>query len=285
MSEREPTPIPAKAGIGLRSAHCQQLLRERPTVGWLEVHSENYFSAGGPQLAVLDAARDLYPLSLHGVGLSIGSVDPLSLAHLSSLKELIKRTEPILVSEHLSWGSVDHTHFNDLLPMPYTKEALRYMALRIGQVQEFLGRQILIENISSYLEFRDAEMPEWEFLAELARRSGCGILLDVNNIYVSSRNHGFDPYHYVSHIPSDLVQEIHLAGHSVSQVDGHEILIDTHSTLVADAVWDLYRATITKMGATPTLIEWDADLPTLNVLVGEALRADQCREQANAIAT
>lgn len=278
-----PKPIPAKAGIGLRADHQEQLLRECPDVGWVEVHSENYFSAGGSQRRALDRVRDLYPVSLHGVGLSIGSIDPLNQQHLTNLKDLIARTEPMLVSEHLSWGSVEQIYFNDLLPLPYTGEALKHLNTRIGQVQEFLGRQILIENVSSYIEYSCSEMPEHEFLVELAHRSGCGILLDINNVYVSSRNHGFDPLEYLAHIPADVVQEIHLAGHSVTSVEGQEILIDTHNAPVADPVWDLYLATCVRMGRVPTLIEWDADLPELGVLVGEAHRADACREDARVL--
>lgn len=276
-------PIPVKAGIGLRSGHQAQLLKERPDIGWIEVHSENYFSAGGSQQRVLDGVRDLYPVSLHGVGLSIGSVDPLNQVHLNNLRDLIERTEPMLVSEHLSWGSVDQVYFNDLLPLPYTGEALQHMTMRIDQVQEFLGRQILIENVSSYIEYSCSEMQEPEFLVELAHQSGCGILLDINNVYVSSRNHGFDPFEYLAHIPADIVQEIHLAGHSVTSADGQEILIDTHNARVAEPVWELFRATCLHLDTVPTLIEWDADLPELDVLVDEARRADACREDARVL--
>lgn len=283
LRSRHSEPIPARAGIGLRAVHQQQLLATRPPVGWVEVHSENYFSSGDAQLQCLERTRGIYPLSLHGVGLSLGSTDPLDRGHLRQLKELIARTEPMLVSEHLSWSSVGRVHFNDLLPLAYTAEALAHLIARVTQVQEFLGRQILIENVSSYLEFRCSEMPEWEFLGELARRAGCGILLDVNNVYVSSRNHGFDPIEYLDAIPAERVGEIHLAGHTVAQIDGREILIDTHSAPVADPVWDLYRAASARLRLVPTLIEWDAELPALEVLVAQAQTADRCRKVRDAV--
>lgn len=279
-----PRPVPTPVGIGLRTAHEEAFLRELPPVGWIEVHSENYFHASAPRQRALERAREHYPLSLHGVGLSLGSTDPLSLDHVAQLRKLADRLEPMLVSEHLSWGSVNGAWFNDLLPLPYTREALRHMISRVSAVQELLRRKILIENPSSYLAFNCSEMTEREFLVELARCSGCGILLDINNVYVSARNHGFDPLDYLAHIPPDLVHEVHLAGHSARAFDGREILIDTHSTRVADPVWDLYRAACMRLGAVATLIEWDADLPDLEVLIGEALKADRlCRESARAL--
>ena len=269
-----PGPIPACAGIGLRAGHYDAVLDRRPPVGWLEVHSENYFGAGGKPLYYLERIRAHYPLSLHGVGLSVGSTDPLDHRHLAALKRLIQRFEPALVSEHLSWGSVGGRHFNDLLPLPYTEEALDHLAARVSQVQEVLGRQVLIENPSSYLQYVESTIPEWEFLAELARRSGCGVLLDVNNIYVSACNHGFDASAYLRAIPRPAVQEIHLAGFTVNRFDDGEILIDTHNQPVCLAVWTLYRQAVQRFGEIPTLIEWDTDLPELTVLVAEAERAD-----------
>ncbi len=266
--------IPARAGIGLRADHYDAVLETQPPVGWLEVHSENYFGAGGKPLKVLERVRADYPLSLHGVGLSVGSTDPLDQRHLTALKNLIRRFEPALVSEHLSWGSVDGRHFNDLLPLPYTEEALDHFSERVIAVQDFLGQQILIENPSSYLHYVESVIPEWEFLAEVARRSGCGVLLDVNNIYVSARNHGFDASAYLRAIPIALVQEIHLAGFVVNRFDDGEILIDTHSQPVCPAVWTLYRQAVQRFGPVPTLIEWDTDLPALAVLVAEAEQAD-----------
>ncbi len=272
--------IPARAGIGLRAVHHDALLEMRPAVGWLEAHSENYFADGGAQLEYLSRLRELYPLSLHGVGLSLGSVDELDGDHLRRLKRLVDRFEPGLVSEHVCWGSIGGVHLNDLLPLPYSAEALRHLARRVSQLQDALGRQVLLENVSSYLEFTTSEMPEWEFLAALARESGCGLLLDVNNVYVNARNHGFDARTFVSHIPPALVGEIHLAGHSVNRFDDREILIDTHSTHVCAEVWELYEFALAHCGPVPTLIEWDTDIPALDVLVAEAAAADRRLEQA-----
>lgn len=270
-------PVPAQAGIGLRSPHHNEFLARRPTVPWVEVHSENFFAEGGRQLEVLDAVRRDYGVSLHGVGLSLGGSDPLDPRHLSCLRRLVQRVEPALVSEHVCWSSADGIFLNDLLPLPCTGAALQHLAARISVVQDFLGRQILVENVSSYLEFDGAEMTEWEFLVQLARQSGCGILLDVNNIYVSAENHGFPAGDYLRAIPPELVGEVHLAGHTA--VDG--MLIDTHSAPVTDAVWALYRQALRLLGPVPTLIEWDSDLPTLDRLVEEARTAD--REAATAV--
>lgn len=277
-------PIPARAGIGLRAPHHADLVRDRPQVAWLEAHSENYFADGGAQLQHLQNARALYPLSLHGVGMSLGSVDPLNSEHLRRLKRLVSWSEPRLISEHLSWASVDGSFLNDLLPLPYTEEALIHMIARVDQLQNFLGRQILIENISSYLQFNGKQLPEWEFLAALAHESHCGLLIDVNNIYVSACNHGFDPRQYLAAIPPEQVQELHLAGHSVNRYDDHEILIDTHSGPVCTAVWQLFEQALTHFGPRPTLIEWDTDIPALATLVGEADKANAFLERRHALA-
>jgi uncharacterized protein (UPF0276 family) len=279
---RDAEPMPARAGIGLRAQHHDDLVREQPDVGWLEAHSENYFAHGGAQIDYLLALRERYPLSLHGVGLSLGSVDPLDRDHLRHLERLVHLAEPSLVSEHLSWGAIDGTHLNDLLPLPYTQEALRHMIERVTELQEYLGRQVLIENVSSYLQFAQADMSEWEFLQTLAERSGCGLLLDVNNVYVSSRNHGFDAREYLAHLDPRHVGEIHLAGHSVNAHGDFSILIDTHSRPVSAEVWDLYAFAIGRLGRIPTLIEWDTDIPALPVLVAEARRADQFLEAVHA---
>ena len=262
--------IPARAGIGLRTPHQQEILASKPEVGWLEVHSENFFAAGGQPLAVLESVRNSYPLSLHGVGLSLGSMDALDCEHLRKLKALIARFEPSLVSEHLSWGSVGGRFLNDLLPLPYTEEALNHVCERIFQVQDYLNRRILVENVSSYLQFKHSTIPEWEFVAEVSRRSGCGILLDVNNVYVAAVNHRFDPLQYLEAIPAEAVAEIHLAGFDS---DG-TCLIDTHGKSVSDEVWRLYRHTVGRLGRVPTLIEWDTDIPKLHVLLAEARKAD-----------
>lgn len=270
---RTRSPIPAQAGIGLRAPHVARVLAERPAIPWFEVHSENYFGAGGAAHRTLERIRADYPLSLHGVGLSLGSADPLEAAHLRHLRELVDRYEPALVSEHLSWGAVDGVHFNDLLPLPHTRQALDLVVSHIAQVEEALGRPILIENISSYLRFRDAQMPESAFVAEVARRSGCGLLLDVNNVYVNSVNHGFDAEAYLDAIPAKSVREIHLAGFTRKSGLSAPLLIDSHDHPVAEEVWTLYESALRRFGPQPTLIEWDARIPALETLVAEADRA------------
>ena len=271
----DPRPMPPVAGIGLRSCHHAQIERERPAVGWFEAHSENYFGRGGPARRALAKVREHYPLSLHGVGLSLGSVDPLDLSHLSQIAELNRAFQPQLVSEHLSWGSVGGRHLNDLLPLPYTAEALHHMVQRVTDVQDYLGRQILIENVSSYLTYLDSEMTEWEFLVQLAQESRCGLLLDVNNMYINASNHGFDAVQFLEAVPTHLVQEIHLAGHAVRQIVGQNVLIDTHGTSVCQDVWQLYALSLLRFGRVPTLIEWDTDIPSLGVLLAEAEKANE----------
>jgi len=277
-------PVPASAGIGLRSAHVGHFIDGHPDVPWLEVHSENYFAAGGAAHAALTRIRSAYPLSFHGVGLSLGSVDPLDRAHLDRLRELVRRYDPALVSEHLSWSSVGGQFLNDLLPLPATREALEHMVLRVDATQERLGRRILIENVSSYLAMGAGEMPEHCFLAELAQRTGCGVLLDVNNLYVNECNHGALAATFIAGLPVGSVGEIHLAGHSVHDYDGEKVVVDTHSTRVCAAVWRLYERAIARFGRVPTLIEWDSDLPELAVLVDEARHADQIMEVGYAVA-
>jgi uncharacterized protein (UPF0276 family) len=262
------------SGIGLRSQHHAEFLKRRPAVGWVEVHSENHFARGGWQCEVLADVRAHYPLSLHGVGLSIGSTDPLDHAHLAELARLERDFDPLLVSEHLAWGSVDGRFMNDLLPLPYTEEALHHTAGRVRAVQDVLGRQILIENVSSYVEFNDSAMAEWEFLVALAAESGCALLLDVNNLYVNAINHGFDPCVYLHCIPPQAVQEIHLAGHSARHLETRELLVDTHAAPVCSAVWHLYDAALDRFGPVRTLIEWDADLPELDVLIAETMKIE-----------
>ncbi len=278
MSPRLPRvqhPIPAAAGIGLRAPHIARVLDEHPAVPWFEVHSENYFAAGGAMHAALERIRVDYPLSLHGVGLSLGSADGLDLTHLATLRRLADRYEPALVSDHICWGAIGDIHLNDLLPMPYTRDALTLMVSHVQQVQDALGREFLVENVSSYLDFRHAEMPESAFVAELVRRSGCGLLLDVNNVYVNSVNHGFDPHEYLQTMPHDAVREIHLAGFLRKEKLPVPLLIDSHSRPVADEVWALYREALTLCGPQPTLIEWDQDIPELEVLLAEAGRAEE----------
>jgi uncharacterized protein (UPF0276 family) len=274
----------ARAGIGLRAQHHLEVLSGRPAAAWFEAHTENYFADGGAHVEALTRIRANYPLSLHGVGLSLGSADRLSARHLERVRRAVHRFEPALVSEHLSWSSVGGRFANDLLPLPYTDEALRHVSSRIAQVQDFLGRRILIENVSSYLQFECSRMPEWEFLAGVAAESGCGILLDVNNIYVAACNHGFEAQRYLDAIDPHAVQEIHLAGHSSVEFEGQALLIDTHGTPVCDAVWNLYRAALRRFGDVPALIEWDTDIPALEVLMSEAAKADALRAETHALA-
>ncbi len=275
-------PIPARAGIGLRGEHYREIDRRRPVIGWLEVHTENYFGDGGLPHHFLSRLRESYPLSMHGVGLSLGSTDPLDREHLARVAALVARYQPDLVSEHLSWSSVNGLYANDLLPYPYTRESLNHFADRVERVQEYLGRQILIENPSTYLEYEDHDYAEADFLNELCRRSGCALLLDVNNVYVSCRNHRRDPRQFIDRIDGDLCAEIHLAGHTVNRFEDGELLIDTHSRRVASDVWRLFDHALDRIGARPTLIEWDTDLPQLDVLLDEARLADARLEAIDA---
>jgi uncharacterized protein (UPF0276 family) len=279
-----PRPLPAAAGIGLRAQHHAAVLAELPNVGWFEAHSENYFAEGGSQPWFLGKVRERYPLSLHGVGLSLGSVDPLDREHLRAVRRLVRDFEPALVSEHASWSHAGGVHFNDLLPLPYTEEALQLLVSRVREVQDFLGRQIIVENVSSYLEYRDSTLREWDFMSALALESGCGLLLDINNVYVSATNHGFDPETYLQAIPRAVVGEFHLAGHARVERGGRELLIDTHGTPVCDAVWQLYASALRRFGSVPTLIEWDTDLPSLARLTAEAHTADSVRSKAHVLA-
>ena len=262
-------------GVGLRAAHYEDFLSCKRDVGWLEVHSENYFGAGGHDLHVLRRLRADYPVSLHGVGLALGSAQAESGRHLARLKALVEAMQPALVSEHVCWGRAFGRHLNDLLPLPYTEEALALMAERVSALQEALGRRVLVENVSSYLEYRVSDIPEGEFVGELARRSGCGVLLDVNNLYVNQLNHGSDALAAMRAIPVEAVAEIHLAGHLVTD----SCVIDTHSDRVAEPVWRLYQAALERFGAVATLIEWDTDIPPLDVLLDEAQRARSMQEE------
>jgi len=257
-------------GIGLRAPHYEEVLQRRPALAFLEVHSENFFAAGGAPLALLERVRAAYPLSLHGVGLSLGSTDPLREAHLAKLQALVARFDPALVSEHLCWSSNGGRHANDLLPLPYTEESLTHVCSRVQQLQERLKRRVLVENVSSYLAFEGSTIPEWDFVAAVARRTGCGVLLDVNNIWVSAANHGFDARRYLQAIDADSVGEIHLAG--FEEADG--TLIDTHGAAVSEAVWALYGEAIARFGRRPTLVERDSNIPALDALLAEAARAE-----------
>lgn len=262
-----------KAGIGLRGPHIAELLATRPALGGLEVHPENYLSGGVPIRALERLRRD-YPVNLHGVGLSLGSADGINVEHLARLRRLADRIAPAIFSEHLSWSVASGVYLNDLLPLPYTEETLAVVCRNVETVQEGLGRCILVENPSSYLRFRDSIIPEYEFLATLARRTGCGILCDINNIYVSAENFGLDPIAYIDTLPPEAVGEIHLAGHFRTVREGRALLIDDHGDRVAPPVWALYRHALRRFGRTPTIIEWDRQIPDLAILIGEARQAD-----------
>ena len=268
--------IPARAGVGLKAQHYDTILGERPDIGWFEVHAENYMGAGGPPHHYLEAIRRDYPLSLHGVGLSIGADRPLDEAHLARLKALNERYQPGLVSEHLAWSTHDDVFFNDLLPLPYTGEAVARVSDHIDRLQEVLGRRILLENPSTYVIFENSEMSELDFLQAVALRTGCGLLLDVNNAFVSATNQDFAAEAYLDAFPIDLVEEFHLAGHARDRDDvGAPLLIDAHDRPVDDKVWTLYARVLRRAGARPTLIEWDNDVPAWRDLFGEARTADR----------
>ena len=265
--------LPCTAGIGLRAPHYREVLDCLPKLGWVEVHNENFFGGGAP-LHTLLKVREHYPVSLHGVGMGLASTSPLDQLHLSSLKRLCEAVQPAAVSEHLCWNSAAGIVINDLLPFPYTHEALLHVASRVDQVQEILGRQLLVENLSSYLSFSHSEMTEGEFLADLTRRTGCGILFDVENLYVNVRNLGVDAEAFIKTIPAEAVKEYHLAGYSMR--DG--CLVDTHDHPVYPEVWELYEHVLQVIGPRPTLIEWDTDIPSLSVLMSEAKKAQQRME-------
>jgi uncharacterized protein (UPF0276 family) len=261
--------IPLGHGIGLRTKHFARFLAERPPVDWVEAVTENFMAPGGRPIAVLEKVRADVPVVLHGVSLAIGSVDPLSEPYLAELVRLVQRLEPALVSDHLCWGTHRGQYVHDLLPLPYTEEALAHVAARVQRVQERIGRPLLLENPSSYVAFKDSTLTEWEFLSELSRRSGCGILLDVNNVYVSARNFGFDPARYLDGIPGERVGYFHLAGHT----DKGRYLLDTHDGAVPAPVWDLYRQALRRFGRVPSLVEWDDRIPPLEEVVAESRRA------------
>ncbi len=252
-------------GLGLRPPHYEAILHEPHAIDWLEVITENYLVPGGQPLSYLDRIRERFPMVMHGVSLSIGSTDPLDVDYLQDVRELAARVEPEWISDHLCWTGVEGRNLHDLLPLPYTEEALKLVAGRVGEVQDRLGRQILLENVSSYLTYRDSDLSEWEFLSEVAARADCAILLDINNIYVSSVNHGFDPVEYLDAIPKARVRQFHLAGHS----DMNGYLIDTHDHPIVPAVWDLYAKALDRFGQVPTMIERDDNIPPLNELVEE----------------
>ena len=267
-------------GLGLRAEHYDDVLGKRPSVDWFEVVTENFMDTGGRPLDVLESVRRDFPVALHGVSLSIGSADPLDDAYLTNLRALADRIAPVLVTDHLCWTGVDGRSIYDLLPVPYTEETLDYVAGRVGQVQDRLGRRILLENASTYIEYRCSQIPEAEFLASLAERADCGILLDVNNVFVTSTNHGLDPHAYIDTIPTERVGQFHLAG--FTDMGGY--LFDTHSAPVCDEVWSLYRHAVRRFGAGSTLVEWDAEIPSFERLRAESERARSVAAEVEATA-
>ena len=272
--------IAAQAGIGFKSQHAAEILEALPGLAFLEVHAENYMGAGGPPHRWLNAIREHYCLSVHGVGLSLGGAEPLDLDHLDALAGVVDRYQPELVSEHLAWSRAGGAYLNDLLPIPYTQQTLDLVCQHVEQTQERLRRPILVENPSVYVGFAESDIPEHEFLAAVVRRTGCGMLFDINNLFVSARNMGFDEWTYLNAIPADAVGEYHLAGHHLRQVGNAEIRIDDHGSRVCDEVWALYRAAVARIGRRPTLIEWDQDVPELAVLLAEAALADDTASAA-----
>jgi uncharacterized protein (UPF0276 family) len=275
MRPRFPT-LPARglAGTSFKPAHLAAIFAEGPQRGFFEVHAENYMGAGGPPHRALEAIRRDHPLSLHGVCMSIGGERPLDKAHLARFRTLVQRYEPALVSEHLAWSTHDNVYFNDLLPLPYTRATLNRVCDHIDEVQEAIGRQLLLENPSTYLAFREQTMCETDFIRTVAGRTGCGLLLDINNVFVSAANHGFSAQEYLADFPLAAVGEIHLAGHAAQEdCEGFPLLIDSHDGPVADAVWKLYEIVVARCGAIPTLVEWDSNIPDWPVLKAEAAAA------------
>jgi uncharacterized protein (UPF0276 family) len=267
--------LPARAGVGLKPEHVAEILESEADLGFFEVHAENYMGAGGMPHAQLRAIRERYALSVHGVGMSIGGERDIDPEHLARFKAVVERYRPGLVSEHLAWSTHDDVYYNDLLPVPYTSETLRRVVEHVDTVQTALGRQILIENPSTYVTFAQSNWSEVDFMAQVAARSGCGLLFDVNNVFVSATNQGYSPREYILAYPLQHVQEIHLAGHAGDHDDhGRPLLIDAHDRPVSENVWDLYALVLSRTGPLPSLVEWDNDVPQWPVLLAQAQRAD-----------
>lgn len=276
-----PSRLPRRAGVGFKPEHFADINSAPQPIGFFEVHAENYMGAGGPPHAQLGKLREDYALSIHGVGLSIGSMQPLDRDHLARLKVLCDRYQPESFSEHLAWSTHDSIFLNDLLPLPYTEETLVHLVEHVDQVQDALKRQMLLENPATYLLFEESTIEETAFLAEIARRTGCGLLLDVNNVFVAATNHNLDPRDYVARFPLEAVREIHLSGHSETVDDlGAALLIDSHDTPVKDPVWALYETVIDRIGPVASLVEWDNDVPAWSVLREEAILAQRILDAA-----
>lgn len=282
--------LPGVAGVGLRHPHVASFIEHRPTeAGWLEIHTENYLGAGGPRLSAIEKIREHYPLSCHGVGASLGSAAKLDECAMQRRKEVIDRLLPVFVSEHIAWSVSEGNYLNELLPLPYTEESLKVLCQNIDHFQTLLKRQILIENPATYLTFSISKIPEAEFMAELAQRSGCGLLLDVNNVHVSTYNHGMDARVWIDALleraPVGAIQEIHVAGHFVSEYEDETILIDDHGSRVSDIVWALLRLVLQKLGPIPILVEWDTKIPELPILIAEAEKASRLSGEVVALQT
>ncbi|MEJ2362789.1 MAG: DUF692 domain-containing protein [Gammaproteobacteria bacterium] len=276
MSASDISPRPYLGyGLGLRTDHYEDVLTQKPEVDWFEILSENYMVEGGKPLYYLDSIREHYPMVMHGVSMSIGSVEPLNMDYLRQLKALMQRVEPMWISDHLCWTGVDGINLHDLMPMPYTEEAIEHICERVSQVQDFLGRRMLLENVSSYLTYSDSQLSEWEFLSEVAQRADCLILLDINNIYVSAYNHQFDPLTYLNAIPIDRVYQFHLAGHTQEK----DLIIDTHDQPIVDPVFELYAHAVARFGKVSTMIERDDNIPPLSELLDELARVRTIGEQ------
>ncbi len=273
------TSLPLSSGIGLRATHHGAFAQRRPHIGWIEVHTENFLGAGPAVELLFDLRRD-YPISLHGVGLSLGSAEGLDSDHLARIAELVLRLEPAAISEHVSWSITGGVYFNDLIPIPYEREALQAMAGNVQRFQDALGRQVMVENPSTYLAYAHSEMSEPEFLEALTQLTGCGLLLDVNNVFVSAENHGFDPVDYLARIQHLPVGEFHLSGHHLRRIGNRSIRIDDHGSPVSDEVWSLFAVALGGIGPRPTLIEWDSTIPELEILIGEAAKARNHLDQA-----
>ena len=261
-------------GLGLRSDHYESVLQTRPSVDWFEILSENYMVDGGKPLHYLNRIREHYPMVMHGVSMSIGSVEPLNRDYLKQLKALIQRVEPVWISDHLCWTGRNGLNLHDLMPLPYTEEAIAHVVERVQRVQDHMGRRMLLENVSSYVSYSDSQLSEWEFLREVAERADCLILLDINNIYVSAFNHNFDPHAYLAGIPVERVRQFHLAGHTCQQ----DLIIDTHDQPIVDPVWDLYAAAVRRFGHVSTMIERDDNIPPLSELLDELEQARRIAE-------
>ena len=279
------SPVAGLAGTSFKHEHLNAVLAEGSLAGFFEVHAENYMGAGGPPHRARERIRRDYPVSLHGVCMSIGGPEPLDRAHVARFRALVERYEPAVVSEHLAWSTHETTYFNDLLPLPYTQAALAHVCAHIDEVQDAIGRRILIENPSTYVAFASSTMSETDFIRSVARRTGCGLLLDINNVFVSATNHGFSPLQYLSEFPLTSVREIHLAGHAEQADDeGELLLIDSHDSPVADAVWKLFETVVGNCGPIPTLVEWDSKIPDWKILKGEAAAAQAILDRFQPIA-